>query len=385
MIARIFILLVVIIILPDAYLFVNYVKRRNKCSNVCTILWWTPTAIMLAYTIALSLMKDFVSGNMLLTNIYLLLLGLIYVPKFLIALFSFLGRLLCRAVHIKLNIGIFIGVVLSFLSLYVLLYGAFVGSKQLVVKHLDLYFKDLPTAFDGYKMTQFSDLHIGSMDESMLNRIVKTINSQSADAILFTGDLQNVRPSELDGYESPLSSLHAKDGVYSVLGNHDYAMYVKETEEKKRLLEQEVVKREQSFGWQLLRNEHVVLHRDNDSIAIAGEENDGNAPFPQKANIKKTLTGLSPNCFKILLQHDPSAWRRHVLHKTNIQLTLSGHTHGGQISLFGLRPTAIKGKEDAGLYHQGSQFLHVSTGVGGVLPFRFGVEPEIVIITLHKQ
>ena len=178
--------------------------------------------------------------------------------------------------------------------------------------------------------------------------------------------------------------MHAADGIYSVLGNHDYTQYTPRlTDSQKRHNEQLTRNFETSLGWNLLLNDRCILHRGNDSIVIAGEENDGKPPFPQKADLGRTLRGISPKSFVVLLQHDPSAWRRSILPNSNVQLTLSGHTHGGQISLFGIRPTMLK--DDAGLYRQGSRMLYVSTGLGGFLPFRFHMDPEIVEITLRKS
>ena len=118
---------------------------------------------------------------------------------------------------------------------------------------------------------------------------------------------------------------------------------------------------------------------------IAGTENDGRPPFPAKADYRKALHGISPKSFVIMMQHDPSAWRRHILPQTNAQLTLSGHTHGGQLSLFGWRPTSVVNTEDAGLYKEGNRYLYVSTGVGAFIPFRFHMKPEVVEITLKVK
>ena len=140
-----------------------------------------------------------------------------------------------------------------------------------------------------------------------------------------------------------------------------------------------------SVGWNLLLNDNCIVRRSADSIVIAGEENDGRPPFPRKADLSKTLHGISAQSFVVMLQHDPSAWRRSILPKCKAQLTLSGHTHGGQASIFGLRPTELLGKEDAGLYREGNRALYVSTGLGGFVPFRFHMDPEVVVITLKKS
>ena len=208
--------------------------------------------------------------------------------------------------------------------------------------------------------------------------------SQKPDVIVFTGDLQNIQPAELHPFLSLFKELKAKDGVFSVLGNHDYSMYINASESIKVANEREMVRLQRQVGWNLLMNEHSVIRRGNDSIVIAGEENDGRPPFPSRADIHKTLQGIRSDAYVILLQHDPSAWRRNILPHSHVQLTLSGHTHGGQVSLLGLRPTWFSYREDCGLYHEQDRALFVSSGLGGVVPFRFGVPPEIVVITLRS-
>ena len=175
--------------------------------------------------------------------------------------------------------------------------------------------------------------------------------------MVFTGDLQNMLPDELRHYGRELSSLKAKDGVFSVLGNHDYSLYVKADTSVSNANERRLIALERGYGWTLLMNEHRVIRRGSDSIVIAGEENGGKAPFPKKSDLKKTLAGVSSDAFIVLLQHDPSAWRRYILPCSDVRLTLSGHTHGGQISMFGYRPTQLSGTEDSGLYREGNHFL----------------------------
>jgi predicted MPP superfamily phosphohydrolase len=166
------------------------------------------------------------------------------------------------------------------------------------------------------------------------------------------------------------------------LGNHDYSFYLDADPVVKAANEREMVSRQRQFGWTVLLNENHSVERGKSRIVIAGEENDGEGRFPAKGNLDKALEGTDSTDFVIMLQHDPSAWRRSILPLSSTQLTLSGHTHGGQLSLFGLRPTQIVNTEDYGLYQSNGQRLLVTSGVGALLPFRFGVSPEIVVITL---
>lgn len=144
-------------------------------------------------------------------------------------------------------------------------------------------------------------------------------------------------------------------------------------------------RRERSFGWNLLINNHDIIHRKKDSIAIIGVENDGRPPFPSLGDLPKATKGIGKGTFSILLSHDPTHWRREVLPKTDIQLTLSGHTHAGQFKVFGWSPVAFVYDEWSGAYSEGKQILNVSDGIGAVMfPFRFGAWPEVNVITLKK-
>ena len=271
---------------------------------------------------------------------------------------------------------------------YVLLYGAFVGVRQLVVRHVEFASKDLPAAFDGYRIVQFSDAHLGAFDgwrRQLLQRAVDSINAQRGDMIVFTGDLQNKRSAEIALHCQTLACLQAKDGVYSVLGNHDYPMYIDCDSCQWQQHVETTVGCERQAGWRVLRNTHSVIRRGSDSIVIAGMENDGEGRFPQLGDIDRTLRGVSPQSFVIMLEHTPTAWRSKILPQSHSQLTLSGHTHGGQFALLGCSPTALHYNENGGTYYEGDRAIHVSTGLGGVIPIRFGVPPEIVVITLRKK
>lgn len=271
---------------------------------------------------------------------------------------------------------------------YVLLYGTFVEPRHLSVRQVEFASADLPPAFDGYRIVQFSDAHVGSFTgwrTSMLSTVVDSINAQGADLIVFTGDLQNKHPSEIEPHVATLSRLKAKDGVYSVLGNHDYAMYVDADPYQQMMNLEATIAHQSEAGWTVLANSHVLLRRGDQSIVLAGMENDGEGRFPQLGNINKSLFGLNRESFVVMLEHDPTAWRRKILPHSHCQLTLSGHTHGGQLSLLGLSPAMLRFRESAGMYYIGQRAISVSSGIGGVVPIRFGATPEIVVITLKSK
>lgn len=271
---------------------------------------------------------------------------------------------------------------------YVWLYGALVGIRQLEVRQVEYSSKDLPQAFDGYRIVQFCDAHVGSFNgwrKEILRNVIETINRQKADLIVFTGDLQNKEPQEIRAVESELRQLKAKDGVCSVLGNHDYAIYTRLDELSQELNVGRTGEAEMDMGWYLLRNGFHRIRRGKEQIIIAGMENDGEGHQPQKGRISSALYGLNRKDFVVMLEHDPTSWRRKILPHSHCQLTLSGHTHGGQIALMGHSLAQCRYRESAGMYYAGNRAMNVSTGIGGVVPVRFGVPPEIVVITLKRK
>lgn len=269
------------------------------------------------------------------------------------------------------------------------LYGYYVGFEELRIRNIEYASSDLPASFDGYRIVQFSDAHVGTYGTDrqwLLQRAVDSINALKPDVIVFTGDLENLHPDELRPQLSVLRQLHAKDGVFSVLGNHDYPTYLDCDDTTKSLLVSFTKQYERQMGWRLLLNEHQTIRRDSDSIVIAGMENWGTLKrMPLKGDVKKTMEGVDKSAFVLMLQHDPTAWRQKILPECHAQLTLSGHTHGGQVSLFGWSPASLTYEEWGGLYQEGSRALYVSTGLGSLIPFRLNLPGEIVVITLKVK
>ena len=183
-----------------------------------------------------------------------------------------------------------------------------------------------------------------------------------------------------------LSSLKAKDGVFSILGNHDYADYIGVDDAMKVANCRETISLERQMGWKVLLNEHTTIEREGQHIVIAGMENDGeNKAHAQKGDIQKTLEGVHADEFILLLEHDPYSWRHTILPNSKAQLTLSGHTHGMQFNILGWCPMSLLGKDFEGWYTEGEQSMFVSAGLGGLIPFRFGATGEVVVLTLRSQ
>ena len=202
--------------------------------------------------------------------------------------------------------------------------------------------------------------------------------------MVFTGDLVNNSAEEVRPYFDTLKKLHAPDGIYSVWGNHDYCEYdnnhsIGALKRNRKML----YDFQSQLGWKQLMNEHVTISHGLASIELIGVENAGNPPFSNRANLKKAMKGIDAS-FKILLTHDPHHWRKEALAE-HIQLTLSGHTHAGQIQIGRLTPARMAFKEWGGIYRQGKQMLYVSAGLGGSFPFRLGAWPEMTVITLKRE
>ena len=371
MIANSFIIFLLLILVPDIYLWYRYMRKKAYWMQG---LWFVVTIAFVVATVLFAQEEDFVPTDMTWLNVYLLLMGLVTAPKIVFSLCSLFGEK-----------GRKTSLVLIPLLWLAVLYGSFIGNRCLEVKHVELAFSDLPEAFDGYRIVHSSDLHVGTTPESLIREVVDSINGQKADLIAFTGDLKNKLPDEVIPYKELLATLKAKDGVYTVMGNHDYSMYFAGSADEKYYQERRIREQEYDMKWRMLDNFHEAITRDSSSITVSGMENDGEGRFPQLGDINKALRGLDRQSFVVMLEHDPSAWRRKILPECHAQLTLSGHTHGMQFEIFGWCPLSILNRDCDGLYRVGERCLYVTKGVGGVVPFRLGCAPEIVVITLRKK
>lgn len=304
--------------------------------------------------------------------------------------------------HTRHNYGHWIGGLVIVAALYIIIYGCTAGFSKLNVRRITLHFDELPAEFDGYKIVHFSDAHLGTYGMSgqkLIARNVDSINAQHPDLILFTGDIQNLAPSEIRPHLGILGRLHAVDGIFSCLGNHDYPIYVRDATPQQRAANlRETIDLQRQMGWTVLLNgnSRVCRAAGNDStaadsaphrsIVIAGMENDGDGKrFPMLGHLGKTLHGVSPHDFVIMLQHDPTHWRDKILKHKNVWLTLSGHTHASQFMLGGWSPVQYFYEDWAGVTDIDGHIINVSTGLGGFVPFRFGVPGEICVITLKSN
>lgn len=282
---------------------------------------------------------------------------------------------------------------LALMIVLIIVFGLTRGRHLYRVREEVLSFPDLPDAFDGFKITQISDIHSGSLsDVNGVRKGIALANAQDSDLLLFTGDLVNNKAAEMEFWISDFTSLKAPFGKFSVLGNHDYGDYTQwDSAELKASNLIRLKEIHQEMGFKLLMNESIVIQKKGARIALIGVENWGKGGFHQYGDLSKATSGLPVDSFNILMSHDPSHWDHVTLdHEKHVHLTLAGHTHGMQfgIELFGFKWSPIQYfyEQWAGLYQKQGKYLYVNRGFGyHGLKGRIGVWPEITVITLKKS
>ncbi|MDE6308632.1 MAG: metallophosphoesterase [Muribaculaceae bacterium] len=284
------------------------------------------------------------------------------------------------------------GAILGLFCFLTMWYGALINRYSIDVNEVTVEIKDLSKAFDGYRIVQISDFHVGTYgnDTTFVHQVVERINSLHPDAVLFTGDIVNRHAQELQPFIKTLSQVKAPGGVYAILGNHDYGSYydcdspIHKDNDRQLLLSSF-----SDMGWDLILNDHRWLVNSNDSLALIGVENIGDPPFKVYGDLEVAYPDTGDSHAKILLTHNPAHWENDIADHPdqNIALTLSGHTHAMQMQVGSISPASLRYKYWGGLYHdsQGQQ-LYVNIGLGAVgLPMRIGATPEITVITLRPK
>lgn len=407
-----------ILLLLDGYLWFSVRAKVFSLSPVVKYLvlgfYWLPFMLMLS-SIITGMIIPFVDWNIAFRTYLTGFILVFYVARFFPALFLLLAdiiRLLqlgigsfqygkeVRFVYYRRKKALLIsGWMVGAVLFIVLLYGMVIGNYDFRVKRVDINLSELPSSFNNIRIVQLSDIHLGSWtSDEKLKDAVSIVNSLNPDLIFFTGDLLDYCTKDVDSFQPILAELSAPDGIYAILGNHDYGDYVRwSTPEEKQADHLALFNYYRNLGWKLLRNENSFLIRGSDSIAIIGVENWGSTMrFQRFADMNKALRGVGHMGVQLLLSHDPSHWDK-VISKNfkNIDLTFSGHTHGFQ---FGIECCGIKWspaqyiyKEWAGLYTspvEGGhpQYLYVNRGLGSIgYPGRVGIFPEITLIVLHDS
>ncbi|MCB0429931.1 MAG: metallophosphoesterase [Flavobacteriales bacterium] len=411
--------LALFILLLDAYAYRGWKKLSwplpKRVLQILTGIYWSYTVVFIGYMLWLSYhFRGNYNPQMHVRASYLFGMGLVSaIPKIIFNLFQLAddfrwlinklarrfrsepvgipGTPMDRATFLtKAGLGV---AAIPFIGIS---YGILKGRYDFRVLKETLELPNLPNAFDGFRIVQISDLHIGSFDKDFdaVKVGLEMANREMGDVMLFTGDLVNNFSAELDGWLPYLEQFEAKHGRYSSLGNHDYGDYSNwDSPEDKARNFNEVVGMHEAIGFDLLRNENRILERGGERIALVGVENWGKPPFHQYGDLSKALQGIPEDIpFKVLMSHDPSHWDAQVLGQTDIDLTLAGHTHGAQFGVesttLGLKwsPVQYKYPRWAGMYSEGKQHLYVNRGFGFLgFPGRVGMAPEITVIELRKK
>jgi uncharacterized protein len=411
--------IIAVLFLIDLYTFKGIKlliqTQSDTLKNIFYIAFWI-TSIAMITTIVIGYFFRGNTRNTQLFSVYSYFFGIflvLYAPKVIFITFHFAedllfaGQWLLSKAHfasavtpdnpVLISRSRFIsqiGMIIASLPFLTFIWGMVKGRFNFKVEHAVISYTTLPKSFDGLKILQISDLHLGSFKgfERQVEEAVDLINAQQPDLILFTGDLVNNFHDELDGWIPILKKMKARLGKYSVLGNHDYGNYFHwNTEAEKQENFRKIVEAHAQMGFKLLNNSSEVIEIHAEKIAIIGVENWGLPPFPQKGDYKTASQQVKDIPFKILLSHDPNHWDAKIAGKTDVALTLAGHTHGMQFGIqiagFKWSPSKYKYKRWAGLYEEGDQYLYVNTGLGNIgYPGRVGMPPEITVLELkHKE
>lgn len=316
----------------------------------------------------------------------------IYIPKLLFVFFDLLASIPLIFHRRRLKILDLAGITIAAVVFIIMWWGVLINRYNIDVNRVDVEIEGLPAAFDGYTIAQISDLHVGTYgyDTTYVAEVVEGVNGLSPNMIAFTGDIVNRISSELEPFVGTLSQLKAPDGVYSILGNHDYGDYYNwssDTQKQDNL--EHLCNLQKQMGWKMLNNAYDIICRSNDSIAIIGVENVGDPPFHTYGDLDAAYPALDDPTTKILLSHNPAHWDNDIKDAPdkNIALTLSGHTHAMQMCVFGWSPAAFRYPTWSGLYKDNDKHqLYVNIGIGEVaIPARIGATPEITLITLRAK
>lgn len=383
---------ILINILVDTYIYIAF-KHRFKSVWPARLQLWSSVVLFIIIIAVICIPKRDCSTEVLTVTMWLLFTYLaFYLTKYLYIIIDLLANIPRLFKRPRLKWLSATAGILALVFFALLWWGALINRFNIDVKEVDVEISGLPDRFDGYRIAQFSDMHTGTFgnDTAFVAKMVDKINSLKPDLIVFTGDIVNSKSSELAPHVGPFSRLDAPDGVYSILGNHDYGDYSEWPSQEAKRRNLDMLKSLQSdMGWRLLLNEADIIRRGNDSIVLIGVENIGDPPFKVYGSLTKSYANPSDSVTKILLTHNPAHWVDSIADKEamRIPLTLSGHTHAMQIEILGWSPAKYRYPTWGGLYSDKKKRhnLYVNIGSGTVgFPARIGATPEITLITLKK-
>ncbi|MCC8038935.1 MAG: metallophosphoesterase [Bacteroidales bacterium] len=373
------------------YLLLRRGLRRKRWAQIHV---WISVALAIGLVVFICIPRRNGSNAQLLSIMWALYAYFsIYIPKYLFTIFSLLGRIPCLWKGKPWGALTWVGGLVAVVTFVLMWWGALINRFNIDVVPVDIEIQNLPPSFEGYRIAQISDLHVGTFgdDTTFVARLVDRVNSLGADMIVFTGDIVNRQSSELPPFMKPLSRLSSPAGVYACLGNHDYGDYMDWPSQQAQWADTAALHHMiAQMGWRLLKNEYTIIHRaPGDSLALLGIENMGDPPFKQYGSLYDTgYPNRQDSVVKILLSHNPAQWMMQIENNNNnVDLTLAGHTHAMQMSAGHWSPAVLRYKYWGGLYADslGHQ-LYVNRGAGTVgLPYRIGATPEITLITLHNK
>ncbi len=400
-----------IFLLIDLYAFRGFRFFTSGLNATARIImnvsyWLIPLFIVVMTFFIIQKMPELSSGKLYYRTFYTFMgvMVLFYVPKLIFSAFELgndftnlivfiINKLKTGNSFANLQVFRYSGAVLATVVFFFTFFGIVHGKYHYKVNKLVLESSRIPRAFNGFKIVHISDWHIGSFygKPHRVQQSVDRINALKPDLILFTGDLVNNVAGEAEEFIEQLSQLHAPHGIYSVLGNHDYGDYVRWPSPEAAARNLENLKAIHStINFRLLNNSSVFLEKDKDRINLIGIENWGLPPFPQYGNLATAMQEIDTNSYKILLSHDPSHWDAEVIDRTDIDLTLAGHTHGMQFGIdlgkWKWSPVKFKYPRWSGKYQHNDQLLYVNVGIGYIgFPGRVGIRPEIALIELKNK
>ena len=387
-----FVITLFVCVVADVYIYI-IAKRRCRTSVPSRMQLITSLLMYAGLIVGVALPRRSGSDGTLLSVMWILFsFSTVYLPKILFVVIDLIACIPKLFHKRRLGWLSLSGGVLALVLFISMWWGALVNRYRVQVVEIDVPIENLPQGFDGYRIVQFSDLHTGTFgtDTTFVSHLADKLNSLNGDVIVFTGDIVNRRTDELEPQWRPLARLDAPDGVYAILGNHDYGDY---SEWKNAAWKQDNMNALYDYfnlmGWRLLLNEHEMLRHGNDSIALVGVENVGDPPFTVYGSLPDSYPDLADGVVKVLLSHNPAHWVTDIADNdsVNVALTLSGHTHAMQIEVCGLSPAAGRYPTWGGLYtdKSNSHKLYVNIGAGTVgFPMRLGATPEITVLTLRR-
>jgi predicted MPP superfamily phosphohydrolase len=414
------VIFIIILLLIDIYAFqaFRFVARNfsRKAIRWVKTIYWLISGFCFGI-IAFTQFTNWHSWNIYFRTYGVAMLIIFILPKFILAIFVLFDDLvrLLRWLSIKISgwfktpeqietvhsgkplsrSGFIIkaGLIIASIPFFSLIYGMAFNAYNYRIRRMRLILPDLPASFDSFKIVQVSDIHTGSfLSTEPLAHAVNLINEQKPDVVFFTGDLVNYNHTEALNYVDTLKKIEAKNGVFSIFGNHDYGDYYKWKNPADKENDIQGLKNiHNQLGWKLLWDEHHDIEQDGEKITVIGVQNCSAHGFSNYGSLEKATKDINYSPVNILLSHDPSHWRKSVLNKyPNINLTLSGHTHGMQFGVevpgFKWSPVQYLYKEWAGMYQEKNQYLYVNRGLGFIgYPGRVGILPEITVIELKKN